>query len=69
MYVNREKLTFHCEECHICIEGRDHHCAWCGKCIGKRNLISFYIWLFSLMGLIFAMSIGMVNAQLNMKNV
>ena len=69
MYVNKEKLTFHCEECHICIEGRDHHCAWCGKCIGKRNLISFYIWLFSLMGLIFAMSIGMVNAQLNMKNM
>ena len=69
MYVNKEKLTFHCDECHICIEGRDHHCAWCGKCIGKRNLISFYIWLFSLMGLIFAMSIGMVNAQLNMKNV
>ena len=69
MYVNKEKLTFHCDECHICIEGRDHHCAWCGKCIGKRNLISFYIWLFSLMGLIFAMSIGMVNAQLNMKNM
>ena len=68
MYVNKEKLTFHCEECHICIEGRDHHCAWCGKCIGKRNLISFYIWLFSLMGLIFAMTFGMVNAQLNMRN-
>ena len=68
MYVNKEKLTFHCDECHICIEGRDHHCAWCGKCIGKRNLISFYIWLFSLMGLIFAMTFGMVNAQLNMRN-
>ena len=68
MYVNKEKLTFHCEECHICIEGRDHHCAWCGKCIGKRNLTSFYIWLFSLMGLIFAMTFGMVNAQLNMRN-
>jgi len=67
MYVNKEKLTFHCEECHICIEGRDHHCAWCGKCIGKRNLVSFYIWLFSLIGLIIAMTIGMVNAQLNMK--
>ena len=68
MYVNKEKLTFHCEECHIWIEGRDHHCAGCGKCIGKRNLTSFYIWLFSLMGLIFAMTFGMVNAQLNMRN-
>ena len=67
MYVNKEKQTFHCEECHICIEGRDHHCAWCGKCIGKRNLVSFYIWLFSLLGLIIAMTIGMVNAQFNMK--
>jgi hypothetical protein len=67
MYVNKEKLTFHCEECHICIEGRDHHCAWCGKCIGKRNLCSFYIWLFSLVGLIFAMMIGMVNAEMNVK--
>ena len=46
-----KKLTFHCEECHICIEGRDHHCAWCRKCIGKGNLCSFYIWLFSLVGL------------------
>ena len=27
--------------------GHDHHCPWTGKCIGKYNLIPFYIFVVS----------------------
>ena len=60
MFVNREKKTEHCYDCNICVEGHDHHCPWTGKCIGKNNLTSFYIFIFSIFALIayftFAMS-------------
>jgi hypothetical protein len=60
MYVSREKKTLHCSDCDICVEGLDHHCPWTGKCIGRDNLTSFYIFVISIFGLIvyfvFAMS-------------
>ena len=60
MFVNREKNTSHCPDCDICVEEQDHHCPWTGKCIGKNNLTSFYIFIFSIFALIsyfaFAMS-------------
>lgn len=45
--------VIHCEDCDICVEGKlyellielDHHCVWIGKCIAKRNLRSFNIFL------------------------
>ena len=52
MWVNREKKTLHCSDCNICVEGMDHHCPWTGKCIGSKNLISFYVFVFSLFLLI-----------------
>jgi hypothetical protein len=41
----RERGTEHCEECGVCIEGLDHHCPWVGKCIGRENLLDFYVFL------------------------
>jgi palmitoyltransferase ZDHHC2/15/20 len=38
--------TFHCSYCDVCIIGYDHHCPWTSKCIGKNNLIKFYVFLF-----------------------
>jgi hypothetical protein len=38
----------HCSRCEICVREQDHHCPWTGKCIGKYNLISFYIFVNSL---------------------
>ncbi|OQR87407.1 transmembrane protein [Achlya hypogyna] len=38
----------HCSDCKVCVLEYDHHCPWTGKCIGKRNLTYFYLWLFSL---------------------
>ena len=43
-YVERRSSFCHCDKCGICIEGQDHHCAWIGKCVGKNNAISFYIF-------------------------
>ncbi len=38
----------HCYDCDICIDGYDHHCVWTGKCIGKGNLIWFYLFVGSI---------------------
>ena len=46
-YVERSINTCHCDKCGICIEEQDHHCVWIGKCVGKKNAISFYIFLVS----------------------
>ena len=63
MWVNREKRTLHCSDCNICIEGLDHHCPWTGKCIGKKNLISFYIFIISIFFLIghFMLAVSSIN--------
>ena len=46
-YVERNLDCYHCDKCGICIEGQDHHCPWIGKCVGKNNAISFYIFTVS----------------------
>lgn len=38
--------TVHCAYCDVCIEGFDHHCPWTSKCIGRNNLVRFYVFLF-----------------------
>ena len=53
MWVSKEKKTQHCYDCDICVEGHDHHCPWTGKCIGAKNLISFYIFVGAIFTLIF----------------
>ena len=48
IWVNNRRSTEHCFECNICVEGYDHHCPWTGKCIGKRNIFCFYIFITSI---------------------
>ena len=43
-YVEKKVDFCHCDKCGLCVEGHDHHCAWIGKCVGKNNSISFYIF-------------------------
>jgi hypothetical protein len=38
--------AIHCSFCDICTRGCDHHCPWISKCVGKGNLILFYIFVF-----------------------
>jgi len=44
----------HCYDCNICVMELDHHCPWTGKCIGKNNIYSFYIFIISLFLYIFS---------------
>ena len=46
IWISLEKKTTHCKFCNICIEGMDHHCPWTGKCIGRKNAIPFYFFIF-----------------------
>ena len=39
----------HCYDCDICIEGYDHHCPWTSKCIGRKNLYTFYGFMGAIM--------------------
>ena len=41
------RRTFHCRDCDMCIEGFDHHCPWTSKCIGKGNIVPFYVFIVS----------------------
>lgn len=45
--VPKDLNTYHCHVCDVCIIEYDHHSFWMGKCIGKNNLIPFYISTFS----------------------
>ncbi|TNV71248.1 hypothetical protein FGO68_gene15896 [Halteria grandinella] len=38
----KDRNTYHCIDCDICIEGFDHHCVFFSKCIGGGNIISFW---------------------------
>ena len=53
IWINMDKNTAHCFDCNVCVEGYDHHCPWTGKCIGKKNLTYFYVFLISIL-LVFA---------------
>ena len=35
--------SHYCKTCNACVDGRDHHCVWIGKCVGKSNRGRF-VW-------------------------
>ena len=58
--MNLDENTSHCDDCEICVEGNniiisgyDHHCPWTSKCIGKRNIKTFYLFVGSIICMIF----------------
>lgn len=53
-YPGLKKELTHCYECKVCFHGHDHHCGVFGKCIAKKNLITFFIFpsLGSIIGII-----------------
>lgn len=46
----RSNHTHHCYDCDIWIVNYDHHCPWIGKCVGQKNLSSFYFFLLMTFG-------------------
>ena len=66
MWVNLDKKTSHCLECDICVEGFDHHCSWTGKCIGKNNKCSFYVFIVSTLLIIVYIVLALSYAQRNL---
>ncbi|OMJ74304.1 hypothetical protein SteCoe_26791 [Stentor coeruleus] len=46
--VKRNKHSYHCFTCNMCIKDYDHHCYWVNNCIGKGNIKYFLLALFFL---------------------
>ena len=59
----------HCDNCCVCVIKYDHHCPWTGKCIGKYNLASFYVFLFSLLAYIFMSFITFLMFIINLQEM
>ena len=57
LYVERRYCTVcnleqpfrakHCKECNKCVAQYDHHCPWLGTCIGEKNHLAFYWFIFA----------------------
>ena len=35
----------HCTKCDVCVKKYDHHCIWIGKCVGKKNMFYFQLFI------------------------
>lgn len=44
-YINKNKKVKHCFKCGICIEGFHRHSFLINKCIGRKNICLFYIFI------------------------
>ena len=44
--IENNQYIEHCPICNICVLEYSYHCFWIGKCIGKKNKIYFYSFLF-----------------------
>lgn len=61
--IDRPVTAKHCYECGVCVNELDHHCPWTGKCIAKKNLTTFYAFLWSLvLQLIFVISMVIASS-------
>ena len=62
--LERPVTAKHCYECGVCVDNLDHHCPWTGKCIAKKNLTTFYVFIWSLvLHLIFVITLVIVNVS------
>ena len=48
IWVRNNMIITHCTECGVCIEGEAIHFAWAGKCIGRKTIFFYHIFLVSI---------------------
>lgn len=65
IYERVDRNITHCDNCGVCIEGYDHHCPWTGKCIGRKNISFFNIFLYSILIVIFYFIIALIHIDMN----
>ena len=65
IWKRMDKNVYHCFDCDICVEGYDHHCPWTGKCVAKKNVNSFYIFLVSILAAFCFFVTALTHAQHN----
>ena len=56
----KDRSTYHCSDCNVCIEGYDHHCVFFSKCIGKGNLLPFWGTIVMVFGLFISFGVIVV---------
>mmetsp|Transcript_2362 Transcript_2362/g.3717 ORF Transcript_2362/g.3717 Transcript_2362/m.3717 type:complete len:392 (+) Transcript_2362:21-1196(+) len=68
-HIQRPRNAYHCNECGFCVVALDHHCPWTGKCIGQKNLQTFYYFLASLWLLISFVIVMVIVAGIRGHNI
>lgn len=48
-YINKNKKVKHCFDCGFCVEGFHRHSMFLSKCVGRKNLCMYYVFLISLL--------------------
>ena len=43
--IQKPQRSKHCRICNQCVLVFDHHCPWIGKCIGRDNFCSFFLFV------------------------
>ena len=47
-YPKSNRKMEHCLDCKICVCKLDHHCGVIGKCVGKYNLVIFFLFVINI---------------------
>ena len=70
--IPKKKGTIHCIVCNACCRDFDHHCFWLNRCISKRNIKSFKLFLILLflfcIGNIYFTITNLIAINISIKN-
>ena len=67
--IESNQYIEHCKICNICVLEKSYHCFWIGKCVGKRNKVCFYGFLFMTFILILYLVFAFVSIPFFRENI